>query len=331
VWIARVATKNNKAVATELNSYQLDIKEIHNFVQDLKAEHDLYKSQKKGPAVWVMNFSLYGPIDEDLLNYYVALPSKDLLYVAAAGNGPDPPSTVSSSLYPRYDDGLSNVLVVGALDGEHQLAGYSNHDSKYVDMFAQGSCVCGDALRVNGRNPDTANQLNGTSQAAPIVATAAKLVADKFKAWTPQEVKWRLISTTDYVDTLRKFGKGGELNLPRALNNVFNQTLIVKSDGKDNSVGHIDASTAPIWKELLPPGEHGPILRLHQRATCERQEKTCKDGDTCWDTMHYGDGFDGTVRVCSSTKLPYTENGGKTDGSIAAKDLKELIQPIQAN
>ena len=115
---------------------------MHNFVQSLKASQrayaaDLQKKEKRIAPTWIMNLSMYGPIDDDLSEFYMADPYSRLLYVAAAGNGPEPHSLLSQSIYTHYDDGDSNVLIVGALDREHQIAGYSNQDRKYVDIFAQ--------------------------------------------------------------------------------------------------------------------------------------------------------------------------------------------------
>jgi len=323
--IARVAVKDPEAITPEPDAYSLSIVEVFNFVQSLKASHklyaaDLYKKEKRIAPTWIMNLSMYGPIDNDLSNFYLADAYPRLLYVAAAGNGPEPRSLLSSSIYTYYDAGNSNVLIVGALDHAHEVAGYSNHDSKYVDLFAQGSCVCGDAWKFDGKNPDLENQINGTSQAAPIVAAAAKIIAERFPGWSAQQIKWRLIATTDRLDDLQRSAKGGELNLPRALNNDPRKTLIVIKE-RDIPVDYIDPSV-PAWSKLLEKSSEDDVLRVHKKADCPDKKLVC------FQLMHYEEGIDATVKIPAKTKLPYSQGNGETK-YIEADKLIDLIQPFR--
>jgi hypothetical protein len=323
--IARVAIKDPHAVSTDVDAYSLSIVEVFNFVQSLKETHklyssNLYKSEKRIAPTWIMNLSIYGPIDSDNSNFFIADPYPRLLFVAAAGNGNETHSLMRDSIYTHYDSGDSNVLIVGALDNDHKIADYSNHDQTYVDLYAQGSCVCGDAFKFNGKNPDLENQINGTSQAAPVVATAAKMLAEAFPNWTAQEIKWRLIASSDHLEELREFAKGGELNLSHALKNDPYKTLIITKGG-EMTVDYI-APSVSAWKSLLQKKADDEVLRLHAKSSCP-DKKT-----VCFELMHYAEGVDMLVKLPANANLPYSLNGGKTQ-YIEAGEIKDVIQPFQ--
>lgn len=286
--------------------------------------------------VWVVNLSMYGSMANESKNVTMVTGSEKVLYVAAAGNGGSH-LNMDKDVYTRFDNGNSNVLIVGALDGaseeKQKIAYYSNRSERYVDLFAQGSCVCGNA-KTFGPAADLANQINGTSQAAPVVAVAAKILAENFPAWDAQQVKWRLISTTDLnLDSLERMttsgnrehmSKGGRLNFPRALNNKFDESLLVTSKSSlDQSVKYIDPSTGG-WSKLLAKrnDQDQDVLRIHQ-VECS------KPGKVCFEVIRFEDDefSKDLVDIGAGEKLLYRPIGGEIK-FIEAKQVRELIQPM---
>ncbi len=179
---------------------------------------------KIGPT-WIVNLSIYGHMNPGLKSLKNLLPEEQkVLFVVAAGN--DHTATGLDEMVYTQLESQWNVLVVGALDEtQKQRAEYSNHSHTYVDIFAPGSCMCGSAKVVDPGSPDTKNQINGTSQAAPVISVMAKMLAEQFRTWTAKDIKWRLISTSDFTD-LPSDGKGGAVNIVRAIKNSRDETLI---------------------------------------------------------------------------------------------------------
>jgi len=128
-----------------------------------------------------------------------------MLVVAAAGNS-------NNNLGPVFDifgelsTDSAPLLIVGASATQDTRSTYSNWHPTHVQLFTRGDCVCG-----------SPGQISGTSQAAPIVATAAAVLASDRSNWNARQVMWRLISSADAAPQLNGFSLAGKLNLPRAL------------------------------------------------------------------------------------------------------------------
>lgn len=108
----------------------------------------------------------------------------------------------------------STTLVVGALEADGRMAGFSNRAGVAADRYLT-------ALGVRVRSFDasgTARFYSGTSEAAPVVSGAVALMADAFPALSGGEIAEILLKTVDDlgapgVDAV--FGRG-QLNIERA-------------------------------------------------------------------------------------------------------------------
>jgi subtilisin family serine protease len=101
--------------------------------------------------------------------------------VAAAGNG-------GPTGKPRYPAALSEVIAVGALDPNGDVASYSTNGD-YVDVVAPGTKIYSTKI------PSTWGENTGTSMASPHVAALAALVIDARGSVSPGNMLRRLTST----------------------------------------------------------------------------------------------------------------------------------------
>jgi subtilisin family serine protease len=132
-----------------------------------------------------------------------------ILFIAAAGNNGD-----DSDKRPHYPAGykLPNVISVAALDRNDQLASFSNYGAKSVHIAAPGKEILSTWL--NGEF----YVASGTSMATPEVAGVAALVLSVNPKMTVKELRERLESSTDKLDSLKgKITTGGRLNAAKAV------------------------------------------------------------------------------------------------------------------
>jgi subtilisin family serine protease len=140
-----------------------------------------------------------------------ALDASSALHICAAGN-----SGNDSDVKPLFPAAypLDNILAVAATDDKDQLASFSNYGAQAVDLAAPG---------VNTYSTVPGGQYgtkSGTSMATPHVSGAASLVLTKFPDLTNEQLKDRLMFSTDRLPQLQgKVVSGGRLNLARALEN----------------------------------------------------------------------------------------------------------------
>ncbi len=140
-----------------------------------------------------------------------ALKASPALHICAAGN--DGNNSDIKPLFPAAYP-LDNILAVAATDHNDQMAEFSNFGKASVDLAAPGvktySTVPGGEYGFK----------SGTSMATPHVSGAASLVLTKFPDLTNEQLKDRLMFSTDRLDHLEdKVASGGRLNLARALEN----------------------------------------------------------------------------------------------------------------
>lgn len=139
------------------------------------------------------------------------LDASPALHICAAGN-----SSNNSDVKPVYPGAypLKNILTVAATDSDDRLARFSNYGRVSVDLAAPGvdtfSTIPGEQYGVK----------SGTSMAAPHVSGAASLLLNKYPNLTNEQLKDRLMFSTDRLPQLEgRIASGGRLNLARALEN----------------------------------------------------------------------------------------------------------------
>jgi subtilisin family serine protease len=113
------------------------------------------------------------------------------LFVVAAGNeGNDNDSNPS---YPASYQ-LDNIISVAATDHNDNMAAFSNFGVTSVDLGAPGVDILS---TVPGDNYD--GTFSGTSMASPHVVGVAGLLLANDPTLTPNELKWRLLESTDNI------------------------------------------------------------------------------------------------------------------------------------
>ncbi|MFF5500063.1 S8 family serine peptidase [Streptomyces aquilus] len=170
----------------------------------------------------VINMSLGTPVwhtQDDPLSQAVNRLSAETgaLFVIAAGNSGNNPYSVSS---PGTADA---ALTVGAVDGSDQLAGFSstgprlNDDGLKPDITAPGVDVLAARSQYTQGGEGYYRSDSGTSMAAPHVAGAAVLLAQKHPAWTGQDIKNALMSTSASTPAYSPYQAGaGRLDVAAA-------------------------------------------------------------------------------------------------------------------
>lgn len=138
---------------------------------------------------------------------------KGHLFVFAAGN-----SGANSDQKPlipgAYD--LDSILSVAATTSRDGLANFSNYGVTTVDIGAPGAGIFSTIKR--GFFGRQYGNMSGTSMAAPIVTGAAALVKAVNPSFSSSEIKEKLMSTADQVNSLKgKTVTGGRLNVYRAI------------------------------------------------------------------------------------------------------------------
>jgi hypothetical protein len=288
---------------------------------------DSLPAASKGSGVWVASFSFGGEVNDADQSKLGLSQTSRILYVVAAGNVDTSGRLIGPNyVYPKFNGPLANVLVVGALNDKDHLATYSRVSQTNVDLFARGSCVCGGPKK---SDPNAEQQLYGTSQAAPIVATAAMILGDQHPQWDAQKIKWRLISTTDLQDDLYENGIGGKLNLRAALDY---RSLLTRNPPRDSLVQRVAQAVTSVQPQQVQiskidksaPGWAALLKGQVQVLRMSKFTNTCPKGSSCFRRILLGGGFD-WVWVDESAPLPYYAQDGSRVENLEAKDLIDAV------
>jgi subtilisin family serine protease len=131
------------------------------------------------------------------------------LFIASADN-----LATNNDITPSYPASynLSNIISVASTTRTDGLSSFSNYGATSVDLGAPGSNIYSTTPGGNYGHKD------GTSMASPHVTGGAALVWSQNPSWTAQQVKNRLLQTTDAIPALSgKTVSGGRLNINNAL------------------------------------------------------------------------------------------------------------------
>jgi type VII secretion-associated serine protease mycosin len=142
-----------------------------------------------GRGAKVINLSLVLTEDRPEVRAAIAAAiARNVVIVAAVGNGHDPARATDPTPYPAAYDG---VIGVGAID-ENNLRYAQSQVGPYVDLMAPGS-------QIQVAAPGHGYQImDGTSMAAPFVSAAAALVISEYGPnISARQVAARLIATAD--------------------------------------------------------------------------------------------------------------------------------------
>jgi subtilisin family serine protease len=186
------------------------------------------QAKDAGVNLRVINGSFGGGVDQTTqftFDMISELNERDILFVAAAGNGgPDGvgDNNETTPFYPGSFD-LPNMVTVAATDNRDQLGSFSNYGAQHVHLGAPGVAI----LSTMPRYPVTSdpsgrgfNTINGTSMASPLVAGAAALVlsAPGLGNLTMAQLRHRLVNCGDPIAALAgKTTSGKRLNVRKAI------------------------------------------------------------------------------------------------------------------
>src|SRR4028119_1640898 len=234
------------------------------------------------------------------------------LFIAAAGN-----SSLNNDIIPAYPASynLSNIISVASTTRTDGLSIFSNYGATSVDLGAPGSEIYS---TTPGGNYDT---YSGTSMASPHVTGAAALVWSQNPTWTAQEVKNRLLQTTDPISALRgKTVSGGRLNINTALRG---------STSNDNFANRIVLSGVPVstsGSNVRATGEVGEPSQSGATNSVWWSWTAPSSGNYTFDTI--GSNFDTWLSVYTGsavnnlTRIGFDDDGG---GNRTSKLTRSVI------
>ncbi len=138
-----------------------------------------------------------------------ALRTSPALHIFAAGN--DGKNNDSRPTYPANYD-IPNIVAVAATDKNDQIASFSNYGRTTVDVAAPGVGIYSTVPNAGYGNK------SGTSMATPHVAGMAGVIFAEHPDLTNDQVKQRLIGSSDRVSNLNNMSVSrGRVNLERSL------------------------------------------------------------------------------------------------------------------
>lgn len=247
----------------------------------------------------------------------------NLLIVAAAGNNGSGYLT-AGDIFPRLSSPNCNLLIVGALQQDGTKADYSNFGGTNVQLFAPGNCLCG-----------LPGQLNGTSQAVPVVTIAAAALASAHPEWYATDVMWRLLTTADRESLDHNYAFAGVLNLRSALS----EGIVVRSDHN-----HLGPGDQPKPADQAGPADEvvGTQIAFDQEWTnsilraqgsldphfilLRITDRTIISGQVCFNVFRYLQ-FQ-VHQACVSQIASITLTTDQGTESVQAKELRDVILPM---
>jgi hypothetical protein len=234
-----------------------------------------------------------------------------LLVVAAAGNDGNP-AAAPLYAFSEFSNGGMPLLVVGALTTAGGPASYSNSDPVSVQMYARGDCVCG-----------APKQISGTSQAAPLVATAASILASARPTWNSHSVGWRLIATADKSPGLEYGAFGGAVNLATALD----RSIVIRTTGAAGQSPVAHHATAVTFDPTFAQSLHEYVLDLPGKPLLRFYNRTMSaDGRVCFTAVQFLTYDHRTLCTAINSSISIVENGAPQ--AVQAGQIEDVILPM---
>ncbi|MEG3960330.1 S8 family peptidase [Microcoleus sp. herbarium2] len=237
------------------------------------------------------------------------------LFIAAASNDYGNNNDIAPVYPASYN--LSNIISVASTTNTDGLSSFSNYGLTSVDLGAPGSDIYS---TTPGGNYAT---YSGTSMASPHVSGGAALVWSENPTWTAQQVKNRLLETTDPISALSgRTVSGGRLNI----NNALGSSTPPPSIANDNFANRILLGGLPVsttgsnigaTAEPQEPSQSGLINSVWWSWTAPTT------GTVNFDTR--GSNFDTYLSVFTGSDLPnLTLLGANDDGGGSLTSLVSL-------
>jgi len=175
---------------------------------------------------WGGSDGFYSQYEQDVIDYAVL--EKNAVVIAAAGNTHEELDFLPAS--------YNNVLSVGAVNIEDQLAGWATYSS-YIDIMAPGQDI------FTTEDNDQYGTGIGTSFAVPQVSGAAALIRSKFPEWNARQVMEQLRVTADPIydignnDQFMEQLGHGRLNMWSSLSDTSAKSVRVSEISYRNNFG----------------------------------------------------------------------------------------------
>lgn len=179
--------------------------------------------------------------DSTLANAVSYAFNKNLVIVAAAGNDTNVTGQDldQNPVFPICDDNNYNMVIgVAATDQNNLKTDFSNYGRNCIDVDAPGkrilSTINFDPLTKKS-SPNSYAYASGTSLAVPFVVGEAALIKSVYPTATNIQIRDRIISTADSIDSLNLSQCGGlscqgllgagEINVPKSLQTAIAQNF----------------------------------------------------------------------------------------------------------
>ena len=137
----------------------------------------------------IVNLSLSGAYSTTVETAVAYARNHGVLVIAAAGNDGASQPGAPASLSNRY----SNVISVGAVDGDGELASFSNREGNAVQISAPG-------VRLLSANLGGYSRMSGTSMATPLASAVAALTLQARPELSPAQLRDVIFSEAERSD-----------------------------------------------------------------------------------------------------------------------------------
>ncbi len=166
----------------------------------------------------IISMSFGGTVNSQILKEAIDIAyDNGILLIASSGNDGNENSI-------NYPAAYGNVICVGAVDADNQIASFSNRGSE-IDLVAPGVGVVSTSL-----NNSTVT-INGTSAAVPHVVGVAAQLLDANNELTNRQLKNLMCNSATNIGDNNIYGKG----LPNAENALKNINSDIIDEGDDDS------------------------------------------------------------------------------------------------